>query len=80
VKYHLTELFKRACVGVGTVSRMLNNSGYVAEETREKIEIAMRELNYTPNELAVKFVAYDGTFITEMVEPKMTAVVQPIEI
>ena len=26
----------------------------------------------------VKFVAYDGTFITEMVEPKMTAVVQPI--
>ena len=65
---------------MGTVSRMLNNSGYVAEETREKIEIAMRELNYTPNELAVKFVAYDGTFITEMVEPKMTAVVQPIEI
>jgi LacI family sucrose operon transcriptional repressor len=27
----------------------------------------------------VKFVAYDGTFITEIVEPKMTAVVQPIE-
>lgn len=31
---------------------MLNDSGYVAEETREKIEVAMRELNYTPNELA----------------------------
>lgn len=43
---------KRACVGVGTVSRMLNDSGYVGKETREKIEIAMRELNYTPNELA----------------------------
>ena len=27
----------------------------------------------------VKFVAYDGTFITEVVEPKMTAVVQPID-
>ena len=27
----------------------------------------------------VKFVAYDGTFITKMVEPKMTAVVQPVE-
>ena len=26
----------------------------------------------------VKFVAYDGTFITKLVEPKMTAVVQPI--
>lgn len=48
----IKDVAKRAHVGVGTVSRMLNNSGYVAEETREKIEIAMRELNYTPNELA----------------------------
>ena len=31
---------------------MLNDSGYVADDTRKKIEIAMRELNYTPNELA----------------------------
>ncbi|WP_334196040.1 LacI family DNA-binding transcriptional regulator [Muricomes intestini] len=42
----------KAGVGVGTVSRMINDSGYVAVETREKIEIAMRELSYTPNELA----------------------------
>lgn len=48
----IKDVAKRAHVGVGTVSRMLNNSGYVADETREKIEIAMRELNYTPNELA----------------------------
>ena len=27
----------------------------------------------------VKFIAYDGTFITEIVEPKLTAIVQPIE-
>ena len=27
----------------------------------------------------VKFVAYDGTFITEMVEPPLTAIVQPIK-
>lgn len=48
----IKDVAKRACVGVGTVSRMLNNSGYVAEDTRKKIEIAMKELNYTPNELA----------------------------
>lgn len=48
----IKDVARRACVGVGTVSRMLNNSGYVADETREKIEAAMRELNYTPNELA----------------------------
>lgn len=27
----------------------------------------------------VKFVSYDGTYITELVEPRMTAIVQPIE-
>lgn len=27
----------------------------------------------------VKIVAYDGTFITDIVEPKVTAVVQPIK-
>lgn len=48
----IRDVAKKANVGVGTVSRMLNDSGYVAEETRERIEIAMRELNYTPNELA----------------------------
>ena len=48
----IKDVAKRAKVGVGTVSRMINNSGYVAEETREKIERAMKELDYTPNELA----------------------------
>ncbi len=48
----IKDVARRAGVGVGTVSRMLNDSGYVAEETREKIEIAMKELNYIPNELA----------------------------
>ncbi len=48
----IKDVAKRAGVGVGTVSRMLNDSGYVAEETRKKIRNAMYELNYTPNELA----------------------------
>lgn len=48
----IKDVAKRAKVGVGTVSRMINDSGYVAEETRKKIKIAMKELNYTPNELA----------------------------
>jgi LacI family sucrose operon transcriptional repressor len=48
----IKDVAKRANVGVGTVSRMLNNSGYVADATRKKIEVAMKELNYTPNELA----------------------------
>lgn len=48
----IKDVAKKAGVGVGTVSRMLNNSGYVADETRKRIEAAMNELDYTPNELA----------------------------
>lgn len=35
-----------------TVSRALNNKGYVSERTREKIYAAAEELNYRPNLLA----------------------------
>lgn len=41
-----------AGVGVGTVSRALNKTGYVSKEKMEKIEEAVRVLNYQPNELA----------------------------
>lgn len=48
----IKDVAKRANVGAATVSRVLNNNGYVSEETRTKILEAMKELDYTPNELA----------------------------
>lgn len=48
----IKDVAKEAGVGVGTVSRLLNDSGYVSEEARAKIKDAMEKLNYTPNELA----------------------------
>ena len=48
----IKEVAKRAGVGVGTVSRAINNSGYVSVEARQRVEQAMAELDYTPNELA----------------------------
>ena len=48
----IREVAQEAGVGVGTVSRYLNDSGYVSEETRAKIEAAMKKLDYIPNELA----------------------------
>lgn len=49
---NLRDVAQRAHVGVGTVSRALNGTGYVSEETKRKIEKAVEELSYTPNELA----------------------------
>lgn len=48
----IRDVAKKANVAACTVSRVLNNSGYVAPETRLKIKQAMEELNYIPNELA----------------------------
>jgi len=43
---HVAEL---ARVSVATVSRVINGSGYVSPELRERVLNAMRELNYQPN-------------------------------
>lgn len=37
---------------VSTVSRVLNNRGYISAETRNKVYEAMKKLNYQPNEVA----------------------------
>lgn len=41
-----------AKVGVGTVSRVINDSGPVKASTREKVQAAIKELDYEPDEYA----------------------------
>ncbi len=48
----IRDVCKLAGVSVATVSRVLNNSGYVKEETRDAIVQAMKALHYTPNTMA----------------------------
>lgn len=48
----IKEVAKLAGVSVATVSRALNNSGYVSEDARKKVEAAVKELNFYPNEVA----------------------------
>lgn len=48
----IKDVAERAGLSVGTVSRILNNRGYISEKSREKVEQAMKELNYQPNEVA----------------------------
>ena len=42
----------RAGVSVATVSRVINNNGYIARNTLDKVNSAIKELNYIPNEVA----------------------------
>lgn len=42
----------RAGVSTMTVSRVINNSGYISQDARERVEAAIAELGYVPNTLA----------------------------
>ena len=48
----IRDVAKRAGVGLGTVSRVLNNSLLVSEATREHVLEVIAELNYTPSPVA----------------------------
>jgi DNA-binding LacI/PurR family transcriptional regulator len=46
---NLNDIADRAGVSRSTVSRVLNDDGYVSEETRQKVKSIISELGYSPN-------------------------------
>ena len=62
-KVTIKEIAEMAGVSKATVSRVMNNSGYVAAETRVKIESIMKEYDYMPSALAVNLSRQETTTI-----------------
>lgn len=48
----ILDVAKEAGVGIGTVSRVLNNSPQVSQETRERVQQAIKTLHFKPNIVA----------------------------
>jgi DNA-binding LacI/PurR family transcriptional regulator len=48
----IRDVAEQAGVGVGTVSRVLNDHPSVSDATRQKVQAAIKALNYTPNLIA----------------------------
>jgi len=48
----LKDIAKKANVSIATVSYVLNGTGNVSKETREKVLKVVEELNYTPDQIA----------------------------
>lgn len=72
-----------AGVGVGTVSRVINGSGYVSEVARKKVEAAVKELNFRPNVSAQSLKSQKagvvGLFVPVLNHPFFCALCEKIE-
>lgn len=60
----LKDVAEKAEVTVTTVSRVINNRGYLSEQTRKKVYDAMKAFDYHPNSIlkCVKVTAFQGLF------------------
>lgn len=67
----LKDVAEKAGVTVTTVSRVINNRGYLSEETKKKVKQAMAELHYRPNELA-RSLSKQATNTIGVITPHIT--------
>lgn len=67
----ISEVAARAGVGIGTVSRVLNNSPAVSPATRQRVLAVIQELDYHPNQLARRF-SLGQTYTIGIVVPFFT--------
>ena len=64
----IKEVAAKSGVGIGTVSRVLNNSPQIKEETRQKVMKAIEELNYVPN-VAGKRLSQSRSHVLAVIVP-----------
>ena len=64
----IKDVATKSGVGVGTVSRVLNNSPQISEATRNKVLEAIKELNYVPN-VAGKRLSQKKSYVIAVVVP-----------
>jgi DNA-binding LacI/PurR family transcriptional regulator len=67
----IKDVAKKANVGVGTVSRVINHHSAVSDKTRKVVLAAIEELNYTPN-LIAKQLSSGRTFNIAVTLPYLT--------
>lgn len=79
----ISDIAKLAGVSVATVSRVINNKGYVKDETRKKIETIIDENGYRPSAAARSLTRNDTSMIavimSERLNPFFANVLSAIE-
>jgi LacI family transcriptional regulator len=79
----IKDVAKLCGISISTVSRVINNSGYVNKETQELVKAAIEKLNYSPNQAARSLVSGDtqtiGLIIPDISNPFFPAIARAVE-
>jgi LacI family transcriptional regulator len=79
----IKDVAKRAGVAPITASRVINNAGYVSEETRQRVEAAILDLEYIPNRIARSLRSKQtntlALVLTDITNPFWTTVARGVE-
>src|SRR5664279_804387 len=79
----INDVAKLAGVSAMTVSRVINNSGYIGRETRSRVEAAIAELAYVPNavgrQLRSKRTNMLALVLSDIMSPFFTTIARGVE-
>ncbi len=79
----IKDVAKQAGVSTSSVSRVLNNSKYISEETKTKVLQAIEDLNYTPSHIARSLKRQKtnllGVIVPNLSSPYFASLIHPIE-
>jgi LacI family transcriptional regulator len=79
----ISDVAKRAGVSTMTVSRVINRSGYISQETEERVNKAISELGFVPNALArslrFKQTKTIALVLTDITNPFFTTLARGVE-
>ncbi|MGF3113913.1 LacI family DNA-binding transcriptional regulator [Facklamia sp. P12937] len=79
----IRDVANEAGVSVATVSRLMNNSGYVSEQSKHKILSAIKKLDYIPNEIARSLNKQSmkilGLLVPDITNPYFPSLIKGVE-
>lgn len=79
----MKDISKKAGVSIATVSAVINKSAFVSPELTERVNEAIKELNYTPNAVArslkLKSTRTIGMIVTDILNPYYPEMIKGVD-
>lgn len=81
--YTIKDIARMANVSIATVSRVVNHTGPVAKKTEKRVQDAMKELDYVPNNAARSLVTKSskiiGVVVADILNPFYAEIIRAVQ-